>query len=220
MSNQLVYIGYYELSESKYVQLFDLSGKLLPAFLKERCFEYCYPKDQALSCAAWMLLASMLRRYACHLGDPLSLVGFNAGGKPVWSGGWQFNLSHSGDLAVCALCHQAELGVDVEVHRSLDAEEQAGLYADQALGEFEVAGRADSFFDLWTRKEAFLKACGLGLCDAAFKANQSGDEIRLLYQNQNWYCRSVKGFRSNYSLSICTGENNCTVETKEFYELD
>jgi 4'-phosphopantetheinyl transferase len=79
-----------------------------------------------------------------------------------------FNLSHSEGLALCAISAPGQLGVDVErirpvvdgdsiVSRYFAPAEAAG-YA--ALGERD---RLAAFFSTWTRKEAFLKATGLGL---------------------------------------------------------
>jgi 4'-phosphopantetheinyl transferase len=77
-----------------------------------------------------------------------------------------FNLSHSGDVAVIALCREAQVGVDVEhlrpiekdlVERFFSPAEQAALAA--LSGEDWLRG----FYRCWTRKEAFVKGLGQGL---------------------------------------------------------
>jgi Phosphopantetheinyl transferase len=97
-------------------------------------------------------------------------VSFRRGphGKPYLNGSpLQFNLSHSGGLALVAVS-LTEVGIDVEAARStfdpvslaarfLSAADAASL---QALPEPE---RHDEFLRLWTRKEAALKAIGFGL---------------------------------------------------------
>ena len=79
-----------------------------------------------------------------------------------------FNLSHSESLAVFALARGLELGVDVErVDCTIDVERLAG----QFFAEGEIADinawppyqRYARFFELWTRKEALIKAQGKGL---------------------------------------------------------
>lgn len=93
----------------------------------------------------------------------------NAHGKPFLSshGGLLFSLSHSHELALCALAVSGELGVDVEWRRHLKHGDLARRFfaADEAAGlaglaeEDQVAG----FFACWTCKEAYVKAKGLGL---------------------------------------------------------
>lgn len=80
-----------------------------------------------------------------------------------------FNTSHSVDYAVFAVTRAGEVGVDIEgvrpemprrddiVRRYFAPEEQKEWLA---VPESE---RARAFFKLWTRKEAFVKARGVGL---------------------------------------------------------
>jgi len=91
-------------------------------------------------------------------------------GKPSLEGsqGWHFNVSHSGSLLVCALTAAAPLGVDVERVRPMpDASKVARRFfsADEAQRVLSAPPElvAALFFDIWTRKEAFLKATGTGL---------------------------------------------------------
>jgi len=80
----------------------------------------------------------------------------------------RFNLSHSGDLAICAVSGGAEVGVDVEPYaraekilglagRVLSDRERTAL---PALGPEQALGRA---LTLWTLKEAYVKALGIGI---------------------------------------------------------
>jgi 4'-phosphopantetheinyl transferase len=65
-----------------------------------------------------------------------------------------FNLSHSGSLYVCGITHVGPIGVDIEQVRDIpEAEDIRKQYA-LAAGPFLVA---------WTRREAYLKARGVGL---------------------------------------------------------
>jgi 4'-phosphopantetheinyl transferase len=81
----------------------------------------------------------------------------------------RFNLSHTEGLVVCAVAEQREIGVDVEERgRTLDLLALAtSVFAGPELALLR-AGSSDSeqrriFFELWTLKEAYLKARGLGL---------------------------------------------------------
>lgn len=79
-----------------------------------------------------------------------------------------FNLSHSGEIALLAVGKCARLGVDIEFYRTDYNElEIAGQFFSaseiETLRSLPGDMRRKSFFDCWTRKEAFTKAVGLGL---------------------------------------------------------
>lgn len=80
----------------------------------------------------------------------------------------RFNMSHSGDAAVYALSASNEVGIDLEqlrivagaeaiVHRNFSTIEQATWSA------LNAEDRHTAFLRCWTRKEAYLKATGVGL---------------------------------------------------------
>jgi 4'-phosphopantetheinyl transferase len=79
-----------------------------------------------------------------------------------------FNLSHSGKWALIAVSEGAEVGVDVEnVRRQDDLQSVARrLFStgeQEALNRLTAEKYAQAFYRCWTRKEAVLKAWGLGL---------------------------------------------------------
>lgn len=77
----------------------------------------------------------------------------------------QFNLSHSGHLALLALGTGAALGVDVELHGPMtdrDAVAQR-CFTHAEYDAFRHSAEPDAaFYTLWARKEACLKALGSG----------------------------------------------------------
>jgi 4'-phosphopantetheinyl transferase len=92
-------------------------------------------------------------------------------GKPALEGAHaslQFNVSHSGELALIAAGWRRAVGVDVEQWRPLPdmAAIAARVFAPaerHTLAGLAEAERSAAFFRCWTRKEAFIKATGLGL---------------------------------------------------------
>ena len=82
---------------------------------------------------------------------------------------FSFNLSHSGTHAVVGVSKGGgEIGADIEAHR-LDRrfDELAQRYFARAEVEhlrcLAATVRSDRFYDIWTLKEAYLKARGTGL---------------------------------------------------------
>jgi len=92
-------------------------------------------------------------------------------GKPAPADGHSrlsFNLSHARGLVACAVTAGADVGIDVEaVTRAIDWRAIASRYFSpaeaEAIDRVDSAGQAIRFFELWTLKEAFIKALGVGL---------------------------------------------------------
>jgi len=82
--------------------------------------------------------------------------------------GLGFNLSNSEDLALLGVVRGAEIGVDVEFQKPMpDLEQIATRFFSAsevaALAEVPAERKKLAFFNCWTRKEAYLKALGVGL---------------------------------------------------------
>jgi 4'-phosphopantetheinyl transferase len=113
---------------------------------------------------------------------------YGAAGKPALA--WpktalRFNVSHSGDQAVFAFAHDVEIGVDIEEARDVDHAAIAQRFFSPAEGEalrgLPAERRSRAFFEIWTRKEAFVKARGGGLTIALDSFDVSlGEPARLL----------------------------------------
>lgn len=109
-----------------------------------------------------------------YLGLPAEAVTLVEGehGKPELAEPWgrwlQFNWSHSGEVALVAIARGCSPGVDIErlrprpralelAERFFHPEETA------ALAKLDDSQREQAFLELWTAKEAVLKAMGRGI---------------------------------------------------------
>lgn len=104
----------------------------------------------------------------CHPADVSLVRGLK--GKPAVESpsNLQFNMTHSGDLAVIALTLRREIGVDIEQIRPLADMQQIAkhFFCPEEAAEVMFAPEAErdrAFFLCWTRKEAYIKATGDGL---------------------------------------------------------
>ena len=80
----------------------------------------------------------------------------------------EFNLSHAGAFALVAVTQGRPVGVDLEWARAelaTDAIAEVCFSRDEQrrLNALAAQDRLPAFFRLWTRKEAFIKATGLGM---------------------------------------------------------
>jgi 4'-phosphopantetheinyl transferase len=120
--------------------------------------------------AAHALVRLVLARYANDRPERLRF-GVSASGKPHLAGGdsqIRFNLSHSDRYALVAVTDGSEIGVDLErVTARPDRDGIARRFfapiEQAALAALPDGERLEGFFACWTRKEACLKAAGLGI---------------------------------------------------------
>jgi len=94
----------------------------------------------------------------------------NAYGKPAIEPecGLRFNLSNSPDLVVCLIGEGAEVGVDVEPRARAGSIAEVGprMFSPRELaqlGDLRDDERPERALRLWTLKEAYIKARGMGL---------------------------------------------------------
>lgn len=86
--------------------------------------------------------------------------------KPTIAGGPHFNLSHSGGLAALAISRDGALGLDIEEIRPIEDSVARHFFTSAEYSELAQLSPdlwLDGFFRCWTRKEAVIKAVGLGL---------------------------------------------------------
>lgn len=169
-----------------YVEQSDVAAfaaVLEPAEL-ERARRFVVARDRD----RFVLARGMLRHIlAACLDRPAASLQFRTGrhGKPALVGsGPGFNLSHSGTVVMVVVASAGrEVGVDIERIRPVS--DVASLYRSMACGDEVDAWDAlasdqwdAAFFDLWTRKEAVIKATGDGFSrePAGFCAG-SGDAV-------------------------------------------
>ena len=121
--------------------------------------------------AAHALLRVTLSRYDDRAPDRWRF-GKDAAGRPflVDPGSFRtsFSLSHAHGMVSCAVARDGDVGVDVEcTDRAVNIDGIAARFFAPAeaahLERLDGEARRDRFFDLWTLKEALVKALGTGL---------------------------------------------------------
>jgi 4'-phosphopantetheinyl transferase len=147
-------------------------GEALSPDERARAARFVFARHRRRFVAARTALRSILAAWVGIPAGELEFV-YGAHQKPAlapWCRGTgvSFNLSHSRGLALVALTHGPEIGVDLEqVRRFPDADALvAGEFRPAERTAFEALpadARTEAFFRAWVRKEAFLKATGEGL---------------------------------------------------------
>lgn len=147
-------------------------ASLLSTDEQVRAAQFYFERDRRafIACHGWLRV--ILGRYLAvdpqHLEFERALHGKPALVPQAGSTGLQFNLSHSGQMALYAIARQRELGIDLEYIRPMPDMEQivARFFTPSEQAMFQTLPsdqRLAAFFRAWTCKEAYLKAIRAGL---------------------------------------------------------
>ena len=142
-----------------------------------RARRFYFERDRRRFAVARGILRTLLARYL-EVAPGVLAFGYTGRGKPFLTSpesDLRFNVSHSGGQALFAFAQGREVGVDIEAgerlgddwpgiaRRYFSEREQDDLFALP-----EPQQRA-AFLTGWARKEAYLKATGLGISDGLQK---------------------------------------------------
>lgn len=125
-----------------------------------------------------------------------------------------FNLSHSGDLVVLATA-ETEIGIDVEKIEPRSNDEFAVLESEFSEEEKRRVRNAnhpnDEFYEIWTIREAFSKAVGIGL--SLFETEKKHIHIdyenqTIAYQNARYRFETME--KDKHIISICRRDESGT----------
>jgi 4'-phosphopantetheinyl transferase len=144
----------------------------LTADERERAARFVFDRDREAYIASRGILRKLIASYVGLAPEMLNFT-YNKQGKPFLTsdcgGEWlNFNVSHANQLALYAFRSCGAVGIDVECVRDVVDMNQVAAntfstaenLAWQSAPAFQ---RSEAFFNCWTRKEAFIKALGLGL---------------------------------------------------------
>jgi 4'-phosphopantetheinyl transferase len=140
---------------------------LLSAEEKARYGRFYFDRDREVFMAAHALKRSLLSRYLSCGPDELS---FEVGeyGRPELRGstGLRFNLTHTQGLVACVIHDERDCGVDAEWRGrtpNLPALTKRCFVPAEAEGIDAQPDPLRRFFELWTLKESYIKARGMGM---------------------------------------------------------
>ena len=201
----------------------DLPIALLAADEQKRLAFFHYEADRVRFAVGRMALRTLCSSYL-SVNELDIKYDLNEYGKPFMPGSaLQFNLSHSGDRVALAFCWEDLIGIDVEemlpqkdflqvASRFFSPSERAALH------NLEGEEQRLSFYRCWTRKEAFVKALGLGVSapldrfSVEFRSDLPARMLEMdgtLGTREEWLLQDVS-LSGNYASAIA-----CKAQTKE-----
>jgi 4'-phosphopantetheinyl transferase len=147
-------------------------SRVLSADEREKAARFHFEADRSRFVLGRGMMRHVLARRLHRSPDELRFE-YGPFGKPALAPGGskgrlQFNLSHSGDLILLAVAIDRAIGIDVErmrtdISHTGIAERFFSAAERSSLAGLPPSARAAAFCACWTRKEAFIKATGVGL---------------------------------------------------------
>ncbi|MGH8294122.1 MAG: 4'-phosphopantetheinyl transferase family protein [Steroidobacteraceae bacterium] len=227
------------ISEIRDHSLWSRYDALLGEDERARQARFRFARDQRRYLITRALVRTVLSRYAPVRPEDWA---FSAGprGRPAISAlppgpALEFNVSHSADLVMLGVTSGRALGIDVEGIEAREADIR-GLdryFAPEesaALLSLPPSARRRRFFELWTLKESYLKARGMGLAIAldAFRFELTGEQGLTLHvrpelgDSANAWRLWQLALRSGYLAAICAargGEASPCITLREIVPL-
>lgn len=202
-----------------------IDNEVLNAQEKKRAARFYFERHRRRFTIARIFLRHVLASYLNEAPACLNFD-FNKYGKPFIPGkNIEFNLSHSGDTALLAVGCQHSLGIDIEYFSARPFDGIAKeLFSDIELNHFLALPlflKPQAFFHVWAQKEAFIKACGLGLSYPTKEFSVPVLELKIervrdnLHQ-QNWLLKSFMPSPLCHA-ALCYHEN---IKNINFFKVD
>lgn len=179
---------------------FDMEGllKWLPIEVAKEVIRFKYNEDRRLKLFGKL----MVKKYFETLNANFYWGNWQIaeGGKPFYSGGKKFNISHSGSFVTVAFSDN-EIGLDIEKCVDFDIDAIVdNLHEQEKKFIADADNTSDAFFTVWTRKEAYLKAKGVGIIEGLNHENCLEPSIGF---EEKWFLTSLS-IVENYKVALCS----------------
>jgi len=124
--------------------------------------------------------------------DIFPQIEYNSLGKPCLPAGHGFlNWSNSREECIFAFSKECEVGIDLEFYRDRNFE----AISERFFAKSEITKNAETFYSLWTKKEAYYKCLG-GKFFSILKSDS--------YPNAKfWHLQGP--YKEKHELAICIG---------------
>jgi 4'-phosphopantetheinyl transferase len=167
---------------------------LLDPVEQERALKFRFDHDRERFILGHGLLRSLLGRYLKRDGSLIRMARGPFGKPYLERKDLRFNMSDTKDAVLVAFTHKLEIGADIEtMTRRVDHVSVASHYftAPELRSIQDAAGDPVSkpqekrrFLELWTRKEAVLKASGVGIMDDLKALRVDGERNTMLITHE------------------------------------
>jgi len=156
----------------------ELADKLalLPESLRQEALRKRQWMDKQLSVCGKLLLLELLKEYNSK--SSLAELKYNEYRRPCFDCKPDFNIAHSGNIVICAMTDEGQIGIDIEQIKQLDFADFTDFFTGNEWHYInDHVNKFEGFYNFWTRKEAVLKAIGSGFHTPLNSVDVSGEEL-------------------------------------------
>lgn len=187
----MIYIYYSNISEENHENLLKNELVKFPTDFQEKIKRYRRWQDAQLSLFGRILLLRGIKEIynQDYQDNEIQYTKYN---KPYFKDDLiHFNISHSGNIIVCAITDQSEIGIDIEIISNIEIGDFKSQFTENEWNKIVLSNnKKEAFFDYWTQKEAVIKAHGHGLT-IPLKSFEIL-ENKTIINNEKFYLQELK----------------------------
>lgn len=198
---------------------FDSFMKLLPELEQLKINRYRNLDDRIRSLVARLLLIDAYMVNGDFSKFEIKRDTHNKPFVPDWG---VFNISHSGNFVTIAYSNKLyEIGVDIEKCGEINVNELIHYFHEEEVEYISASTNpSTAFYSIWTRKEAVLKADGIGIVHGLNKFSTLSDTVLF---NGNKFRLHTLYVNPNYASTLAIA-NTCelvpTIRFKDKIDFD
>lgn len=232
-NKKTVYIHQFEFNN--FLNQLEIFRNLLTEEEKTRIDKFYFKKDQNNFTLSRGITRGILAKYL-DINPKQIILSQNKFGKLYLENEkLKFNLSHTKDFLLIGVSFDTEIGIDIEKIREFKVYQEIvrRFFSENEIKAFFLQTEdkyQESFFTIWTRKEAFIKAVGRGLniplndFDVSVTEKAELLDVRLEDQKkESWKLYNIPT-KKNHKASLVTENDNFELvfydETPESFSLN
>jgi 4'-phosphopantetheinyl transferase len=186
----VIYISYTRIGHRLKFYSYNFYFQNLPQKLQAKILRFRKWQDAQRSLLGKALLLKSLK-YLNLSEYSLFDLNFTKHDRPFFDNVIDFNISHSGDYIICAINQHGKIGIDIEEIKDILVEEFKDNFSTKEWVDIITSkNKLFTFYSYWTKKEAFLKAIGVGLNIPLNEAEVHDNKI--VWNDTNWFFHEVK----------------------------
>jgi len=172
----------------------------LPDFMRDEILRYRYAADQKARLLSRLMLQESIKDTGAI--DYLKDWKRDANNKPVIDNWHAFNITHASNLVVFAYTTGESIGIDIEKRKELEYHEiMENFHPEEQQFIASAADPKSCFYEIWVKKEALLKAAGIGIVNGL--SDFSCVENIVNYRRQSWHLKAIQ-LHPEYTCYLCS----------------
>lgn len=174
----------------------------IPPHIQTSITRYRNKRDQWLTLSGKLLLLHALKQICPPVNLTIDDVRLTSFDRPYFDHPIDFNISHSGQYSILGITRAGKIGIDIEHIQPINSSEIKDVFTPNEWQQIQNDGKGNQmFYNLWTRKEAIIKATGKGLNMPLNTFDVTGRSLSV--ENERYELSEIK-IDNDYSAHIAS----------------